>query len=50
MKNTKKCTDFTVISISVDSQKRLKELAKKERYTIRAMLDILMDKYEKENK
>ena len=50
MKNTKKCTDFTVISISVDAQKRLKELAKSNKYTIRAMLDILMDKYEKENK
>ena len=50
MKNTKKCTDFTVISISVEAQKRIKKIAEKEKRTIRATLDILMDNYEKENK
>ena len=46
MKNTKKDTDFTIISISVDSQKKIKQLAKKEKRTIRAMFDILLENYE----
>lgn len=37
--------EFTVINISADSHAKIKELAKKEKRTIRAMIEVLLENY-----
>lgn len=46
VKKYEKDNDNTIISISIEAQKRIKELAKREKYTIRTMFDILLENYE----
>lgn len=42
--------EHTVINISVDSHKKIKELAQKEKRSIRSMIEILIDNYIKGKK
>ncbi|MFA9240587.1 MAG: hypothetical protein ACEQSQ_11975 [Candidatus Paceibacteria bacterium] len=42
--------DFTIINVSSETHKKIKELAEKEKRTIRSMMDIIVDNYKKGNK
>lgn len=42
--------EHTVINISVDSHTKIKDLAQKEKRSIRAMIEILLDNYTKGKK